>query len=184
MPGLTVSGNHELRLLDESDAEELYGLIDSNRGHLARWMAWAESQTLEQTAEFISTTRTQLISNDGFQTAITAAGRIVGMVGFRGVDWQNRGTSIGYWLAAAEQGHGTMTCAVRALVDHALTQWRLNRVELRIDIENHGSRSVAERLRFVQEGTLRQAIRLADGYHDDAVYSMLAADWAMLPPAP
>jgi ribosomal-protein-serine acetyltransferase len=98
------------------------------------------------------------------------------------VDWQNRSTSIGYWLAQGAEGGGTMTQAVSALVDHALREWRLNRVEIRADVENVRSRALAERLGFRQEGTLRQAIRLADGYHDDALYAMLAQDWPAVEP--
>jgi ribosomal-protein-serine acetyltransferase len=168
---------HELRPLEERDAEELYALIDANRERLVRWMVWAEGHTPERTLEFIRDAQRQLAGDDGFQAAIIDDRRIVGVAGFHRVDWPNRATTIGYWLGAGEEGRGTMTHAVRALVDHAFVEWRLNRVEIRVDVENRRSRAVAERLGFVDEGTLRQALRLADGYHDDAVYAMLARDW-------
>jgi ribosomal-protein-serine acetyltransferase len=177
-----LPGGHQLRILEESDAEELYEVIDANRARLARWMVWAEPQTREQTLAFIRATRKQLAENDGLQTAIVDPERIVGMVGFHSVDWENRSTSIGYWLAHAAEGSGTMTEAVSVLVGHALREWRLNRVEIRADVENFRSRALAERLGFRQEGTLRQAIKLADGYHDDALYAMLAQDWPALEP--
>ncbi|HWX95917.1 MAG TPA: GNAT family protein [Solirubrobacteraceae bacterium] len=177
-----LPGGYRLRVLEDSDAEELYELIDANRRRLARWMAWAEPQTREQTLEFIRGTHRQLADNDGFQTAIVDPVRIVGMVGFHAVDWQHRSTSIGYWLAQGEEGSGTMTQAVSALVDHAFGEWRLNRVEIRVDVENVRSRALAERLGFQQEGTLRQAMRLDGGYHDDALYAMLAQDWPVAGP--
>jgi ribosomal-protein-serine acetyltransferase len=177
-----LPSGRQLRVLEESDAQEFYELIDANRARLARWMAWAEPQTREQTLEFIRATRRQLADNDGVQTAIVDPERIVGMVGFHAVDWQNGCTSIGYWLAQGEEGSGTMTQAVTTLVDHALREWRLNRVEIRADVENVRSRALAERLGFRHEGTLRQAIRLADGYHDDALYAMLACDWPTAEP--
>ena len=55
--------------------------------------------------------------------------------------------------------------------------WGLNRVEIRASVENQPSRALIERLGFHYEGIARQAFRLADGFHDDAVYSMLAAEW-------
>ena len=39
------------------------------------------------------------------------------MIGYVGVDWANRSTRIGYWLDEGQQGQGTMTAAVRLLVD-------------------------------------------------------------------
>jgi ribosomal-protein-serine acetyltransferase len=152
-------------------------LIDANRAYLARWMPWAQEQTLERTLEFIRTTRRQVADNDGFQVTLATEERIVGVVGFRDVDWPNRATSIGYWLTEAAQGRGTMTEAVRALVDHALGRLQLNRVEIRADVENQRSRAIPERLGFQQEGTLRQSVRVGGRYADQVVYSMLSADW-------
>jgi ribosomal-protein-serine acetyltransferase len=141
-------------------------------------MAWAAKQTPEQTLRFIQSTHRQIAEDDGFTAALVAGDRIVGVVGFHGIDWANRSASIGYWLSEDEQGRGTMTEAVRALVEHAFTQWKLNRVEIRADIENVRSRAVPERLGFHQEGVLRQAYRVNENrYSDDAVYSMLAAEW-------
>jgi ribosomal-protein-serine acetyltransferase len=96
---------------------------------------------------------------------------------YRLVD-RNRAASLGYWLSEDEEGRGTMTDPVRALVAHSFTQWKLNRVEIRADVENVRSRAIPERLGFRQEGILRQAYRVSeDRYSDDAVYSMLASEW-------
>jgi ribosomal-protein-serine acetyltransferase len=70
-----------------------------------------------------------------------------------------------------------MTRAVRALVDHAVRDLRLNRVEIRIAPDNRRSRAVPERLGFRQEGTLRQAERVGDRYLDAVVFAMLASAW-------
>jgi ribosomal-protein-serine acetyltransferase len=43
-----------------------------------------------------------------------------------------------------------MTAAVRLLVDHALTVWQLNRVEIRAAVENRRSRAIPKRLGFRQ----------------------------------
>ncbi len=166
-----------LRLLEETDAEDLYATVDANRDHLARWMPWAAGQTLEGTLAFIRSTRRQLASNDGFQTAIVEDGRIIGMVGFHGVSWDHRSTSIGYWLAEAAQGRGIMTRSVRALADYAFTVWELDRIEIRAAVDNKRSRSIPERLGFRQEGVLRKAELVGDRYVDHAVYARLASEW-------
>jgi ribosomal-protein-serine acetyltransferase len=176
-PVFSLSGSGRLRAVEESDVDELHALIEANRSYLARWLPWAAGQTHEHTLRFIRQARVQAQDNNGLQMAIVQHGRIIGMIGFHGIDWQHRATSVGYWLAQDAQGEGTMTEAVRAMVTHALCVWELNRVEIRASVENARSRALIERLGFHFEGVARKAFRLADGYHDDAVYSMLASEW-------
>ena len=163
--------------LEESDADELYRLIEANREYLAQWLPWAEALTLEGSIEFIRTVRRQEASNDGFQAALVSEGSIVGMVGFHGVNWPHGSTTIGYWLDEGHQGHGLMTRAVRALVDHAFGVWDLHRVEIQAAVDNHRSRAIPERLGFREEGVRREAERIGDRWYDLAVYAILAPDW-------
>lgn len=172
-----LSTGRWLRLLEESDAQELYAVVEANRDHLVRWMPWAGGQTLEDTLTFIQHTRDQLANNDGFQTAVIEEGRIAGMVGFHGVSWEHRSTSIGYWLVESAQGRGTMTHAVRTLVDHAFGTWRLHRIEIRAGVDNARSRAIPERLGFTQEGVAREAERIGSCYIDQVVYATLAREW-------
>jgi ribosomal-protein-serine acetyltransferase len=166
-----------LRLPEESDADALATLIAANRPYLARWMPWAAGNDRDATLAFIRAVRRQIGDNDGFQTVIERDGSPIGMVGFHGVDWQHRSTSIGYWLAQDQQGRGIMTRAVRALVDHAIGAWRVNRIEIRAGVENLPSRRIPERLGFREEGRLLQVERVGDRWVDSVLYAMLAADW-------
>jgi ribosomal-protein-serine acetyltransferase len=174
-----LPGGYALRLLEESDAEELAALIVANCDHLAAWLAWARNErSAEDVLPFIRATRKQIADNDGLQTAIVdPGGAIVGMVGYHGVDWRNSKTSIGYWLARDAQGRGTMTDAVRALVGHAFGTWKLNRVTIEAAVDNARSRRVPERLGFCEEGVLRQVERVGDRVMDHVVYALLADDW-------
>jgi ribosomal-protein-serine acetyltransferase len=189
----------ELRLLENDDADELYALIDDNRAHLARWMQWAGDQTPERTRAFIRMTREQHAAGDGFQGAVVAPcattgtgpaaptevptgapapppSRIVGVAGMHRIDWANRAVELGYWLAEDAQGKGVMTAAVAALVDHAFDEELLHRVQICAAVDNARSRALIERLGFTFEGVARQHYRIGDGYHDDAVYAMLATE--------
>ena len=174
---LSLSDECYLRLLEESDAEELHALIDANRARLTPWMPWAAGQELDGTREFLRVAQRQVDDNNGLQTAIVCGKRIVGVIGFHAVNWPHRSTSIGYWLDEKHEGRGTMTRAVQTLVDHALSVWMLNRVEIRVAPQNTRSRAIPERLGFRQEGTLRQAERIGERYVDSVVYAVLSSDW-------
>jgi ribosomal-protein-serine acetyltransferase len=180
---LSITRSSHLRLLDERDGTELHALIDANRAHLSRWMPWAAEQSSADTVAFIQKAKKQLAENAGFQAAVIYEDSIIGVAGYHGVDWSNRSTSIGYWLAEAHQGKGTMTRAVRVLTEHALSAWELNRIEIRAAVENSRSRAIPERLGFHREGTLREAERVGGRYLDLALYAMLATDGPAKKPA-
>jgi ribosomal-protein-serine acetyltransferase len=171
------SGAH-LRLFEESDADELFALTDRNRAHLSEWLPWLPAiRSARDSLEFIRMTRRQVADNNGLQLALVRDGAIAGVAGFHHVDWANRATSIGYWLAADAQGRGTMTEAVRALVDHAFDGWGLERVEIGAAVGNARSRAIPERLGFTREGVRRRAERVGDRWVDLVIYAVLAADW-------
>ncbi len=181
MLSLALDDHRRLRLFEERDAAELYALVAANREFLARWMPWAQGQTQENTLEFIRSGRRQLADNQGLQTAIVQDSAIVGSIGYHRIDWDHRSTSIGYWLGESAQGHGTVTRAAWALVDHALSVWKLNRVEIQAGVGNDRSRAVALRLGFTEEGVLRQIERVGERFVDHTVFSMLAQDWPASP---
>jgi ribosomal-protein-serine acetyltransferase len=166
-----------VRPVEAADAAELYALIAAHREHLARWLPWAADQDQAATRRFIAEAEEQLARNDGFQAAIAPRGEIVGVAGFHAVDWTNRSTSIGYWLAEDAQGKGTMTTVVRALVDHAFAEWKLHRVEIHAAPGNRRSRAIPERVGFREEARLRETELVGGRYLDSIVYGQLAEEW-------
>lgn len=173
-PNLDALG---LRPLQAVDAAELYAVVEANRDYLARWMPWAAGQDLAATEKFIAETEAQVARDDGFQAAIAPAGQIIGVAGFHSIDWINRNTSIGYWLAEHAQGKGTMTTVVRALVSHAFSEWNLHRIEIHCAPANHRSRAIPERLGFREEAVLREAELVGGQWLDSVVYGVLESEW-------
>jgi ribosomal-protein-serine acetyltransferase len=173
-----LGDDRSMRLLDAADAEELYELIDANREYLARWMPFvSQTRSAADSLAFIRSTRRQMAENRGMQMAILAGERIIGVAGFHRIDWTSRSTSIGYWLAEAHQGSGTMTAAVRALLDHAFSVLRLARIEIRAGVENGRSRAIPERLHFHEIGTLRAAERIGTELIDHVIYAITDVEW-------
>jgi ribosomal-protein-serine acetyltransferase len=173
-----IAEDAELRLWEAGDAVELTEAIAANREHLATWLPWAETQGFQDSVEYLDLKRLQVEANDGFEAALLVDGEIAGGVGFHRVDWVNRSTSIGYWLAADAQGRGLMTAAVAALLDYAFFEWDLHRVIIEVVVGNERSRAIPERLGFRQEAILREA-KLVRGHHEDTwLYAMLAPEWS------
>ena len=179
MHSINVTPDCTLTPLASEDAQELFGVTEANREYLRRWLPWLDSiKRVEDTRAFIRAAQAQSSHNNGTQLAIRRSGRIVGVVGHHQIDWRNRLTSLGYWVAQEHQGQGVVTLAARALVTHAFMSARLNRVEIRCAVDNHKSRAIPERLGFSQEGLIRDAEWLYDHFVDHIVYAMLARDWS------
>jgi ribosomal-protein-serine acetyltransferase len=179
MFSIKIRDDLELGLLEQRHAEELFALVEQNREYLREWLPWVDnSRSLADSQEFIKGSLEQFASNGSFGTGILYQGKLAGAIGFHYIDWSNRSTSIGYWLAASFQGKGLMTKACRILVDYAFNELGLNRLEIRCATENTKSRAIPQRLGFKQEGTIRQAELLYDHYVDLVVYGILASEWS------
>jgi ribosomal-protein-serine acetyltransferase len=166
-----------VRPVRADDADGLYALTVANREHLVPWMPWAADNRLEDSRTYVAGALAQRARDDGFQAVMLVDGALAGSIGFHRIDRINRATSMGYWIAAAHQGRGVVSAAVRALVTHAFADWGLHRVEIDAAVANVRSRAVPERLGFVEEGVRRDGERFGERYVDLVVYSMLAPDW-------
>ena len=175
---LSVDDEIELGLLESRHAQPLLELNTASREFLRQWLPHIGNlDTVEQIDGFIKAGLKRLADNNGFQAGIWYKGELVGAIGFRYYDWHTRTTEIGYWLGQPYTRKGLMTRATRKMVDYAIRDLGLNRVEIRCATGNTGSPAIPQRLGFTLEGILRQACRLYDNKVDTAVYSMLASEW-------
>jgi ribosomal-protein-serine acetyltransferase len=172
-----LPGECRLRLLEESDAEALVRVIETNRAYLAEWLPWVEAtpNDVETRRDFIRRARQQVEDDNGFQAAIVDVDEIIGVVGFHGVDWKNRSTSIGY----ARRGPARAWNHDRGCEGPHTA--RLGDLEAQSRRDPRGNRKFAQRsdpegLGFTEEGVLRQAERHRDAYEDVAVFALLARD--------
>ncbi|TGB03896.1 GNAT family N-acetyltransferase [Halobacillus salinus] len=168
----------ELKLIGLEDVEELYELADRSRDHLGTWLPWIEHTKSEaDTKDFIKSAMKRYGEANGMVVCIVFKGEIAGTIDLHELDWNNKKTSIGYWMGERFKGQGLLTRSCKALFTYAFRELNLNRIEIRADVRNTKSRAVPERLGFVNEGTIRAAAMLYDEPSDHVVYGMLAGEW-------
>ena len=175
---IRVDGEIEIRLVAEGDAPRVFALTDQDREYLRQWLPWVDrTLTVADTEGFVQRALDQLRRGEGFQACIEYQGKLVGVLGFVYLDAVNRRAEVGYWLAQAFQGRGIMTRACRRLVAFAFESLELNRVEIRVDVENRKSRAISERLGFAQEAVLRESVEEHGRFRDIVLYAQLRKDW-------
>ena len=102
------------------------------------------------------------------------SGAIVGSAGLNRVDTANDRADIGYWLRPDATGKGYATRAARLLLDYAIDEVGLHRVEIFMAVENEASRRVAERTGAAYEGVQIGRLKYHDRYHDAHVFALIA----------
>jgi ribosomal-protein-serine acetyltransferase len=137
-------------------------------------------RSLDDARRFLEEVTQQAEANHNIQAAIIVDGRLAGVASFHRIDWQNRATCIGYWLAEKYQGRGLVTASCHVLIDHAFAALNLHRLVISCAPGNTRSRAVAQRLGFAHEGRERDAEWLYDHFVDHDVFVQLQPDWEKL----
>jgi RimJ/RimL family protein N-acetyltransferase len=113
-----------------------------------------------------------------FVTCLLEDDRPVGNIGLFDLDLHNGSAGLGIMIGRPEdRGRGYGSAALRAMLDFAFGQLRLERVWLDVYDINPGARRVYERAGFVHEGTLRRAVYREDRYLDVIRMAILADEW-------
>jgi ribosomal-protein-serine acetyltransferase len=173
-----LNSETDLRPVRLEDAEELYAVVDRNRGRLMQWLPWATPDySLADARAFLAFHVRENTEGASFTTAIRHRGAICGCIGLHRIDHLHLSTSIGYWIDEAHEGKGIVTAACRAMITAGFRDFRLHRIEIRCATWNHRSSSIPRKLEFLEEGILREAEWLHDHYVDLRVFSMLEQDW-------
>ncbi|MFE9426781.1 GNAT family N-acetyltransferase [Kitasatospora sp. NPDC006697] len=110
--------------------------------------------------------------------AVDRGGRAVGLIGLNGLDLDPavRGGELVYWLLPAARGAGLAVPVVLALSDWAFGELGLHRVRLCHAVANQASCRVAVGAGFEYEGTMRDALRHQDGWHDQHLHALVRGD--------
>ncbi|WP_391117947.1 GNAT family N-acetyltransferase [Psychrobacillus sp. L3] len=160
------------------DAPKVWETVIGSHEALKEWMPWAQNmQTLEQTTTNIRQGMADFITRKNLRLYLflRETGEFVGVSELHHIDWDVRKFEIGYWIDHKFEGKGLMTEACERITQFALEELHANRVEIRCDSENVRSRSVAERLGYLLEGTLHKDSLSADGkrLRDTCIYAKI-----------
>lgn len=104
--------------------------------------------------------------------------RLIGNSGFLNFEWVVRAAEVGIMIGDKtvwDQGYGTE--GMTLLLRHGFETLNLNRVYLRVYAENKRAIHTYEKVGFVHEGRMRQAIFKHGAYSDVLFMSVLRDEW-------
>ena len=166
-----------LRPLVPSDAAALFAIFSDPR--VTRYLSrppWTDiASAHERIARDIDALSAGRYACFGIEETNTRT--LVGECSLFNLVEQCRRAEVGYTLAFDAWGHGYMNEALTALLEFGFSGLDLNRVEADIDPRNAASARSLERLRFREEGFLRERWIVAGEVSVTGLYGLLKSDW-------
>ena len=175
---LTVAGDVKLNLIDAGHADELFALVERNRGQLRQWLPWLDfNRSVADSLSFIQNAISLAKTKKGAVYEIRRHGTLIGVIGYNSIDSLHGVCEIGYWLDESHQRQGIVTRCTTELVRFAFEHLGMNKVAISVAVDNTASRAVPEKLGFTVEGRSREAEWLYDHHVDHVLYGLLRKEW-------
>jgi RimJ/RimL family protein N-acetyltransferase len=168
----------ELRPLEPWRAEEFLTHMDRGRESIGQYIALPDAVTdLASGRSYLQAYAEKAAADAGRIYGIWTDGKLVGGVLFRTMDVEHGTAEAGCWLEPSAVGKGLVTRATRVIIDWAIEERGIHRVEWQVSAANEASIAVARRLGMTKEGVLRESYPYRGKRHDIEVWSVLAPEW-------
>ena len=168
----------ELRPLEPWQAGEFLSHMDRGREFIGRHIGLPDIVTdLESSRSYLQSYAEKAAADTGRIYGIWTDGKLVGGVLFRTMDIGSGNAEAGCWLEPSAVGKGLVTRAARLIIDWAVEERGIHRVDWHVAAANQPSIAVARRLGMTKDGVLRESYPYRGKRHDMEVWSVLAPEW-------
>jgi ribosomal-protein-serine acetyltransferase len=170
-----VDENIFLKEIGLDDVKAIFNAIDNEREYLAKWLPFVElTQEMSYTRQYVE----NYLESDKLDLtcAVYFLNQFAGIIGLKDTDTDNKKTEIGYWLSEKFQHKGIMTRACKAMIDYIFDEMKLNRIQIKVAINNSKSQGIPLRLGFASEGIERDGELHNSGFVDLVVFSLLKTE--------
>jgi ribosomal-protein-alanine N-acetyltransferase len=166
-----------IRTVQASDLPDL--LTVNGDDAVTQHLPYATWQSLEDGQAWLQRMQTLSQTGTAQQCVLHHRGmnQVVGTLLLFKHDEASARLEVGYVLGRACWGQGLMHEALRAVLQHALTQAGIRRVEAEVNPDNAPSCRLLQRLGFVLEGRARQRWTAKGHTYDTLLFGLLASDW-------
>ena len=146
---------------------------------VAMYMRWDAHSDISQTQEFIARFVADYEKPDFYRWVITLKkdNRAIGAIGFHIESEYDSVADISYTLSKALWNQGIISEALKAVLQYALLDVGVNRVEAFHAIDNPASGKVMLKAGMKYEGHARHKYKSHKGYEDCDLYAAVAEDW-------
>ena len=161
----------QIRPVETEDYPSLFTVIEKNRERLITYFPKTSQsiKDLETTKKFIKQKVRQGLQKEQFCFVIASEsnGEIIGMVMIKNIDWTVPKGELAYFIDKDFEGMGIMSNAVKWVVEFCFEQLEMEKLYIKFNPENAGSKKVAIKNGFEKEGFLKREFRTGNGQLTD-----------------
>lgn len=114
-----------------------------------------------------------------FQLILKETEKVIGWCGYHTWYIDHDRAELGYGLNSDKyKRQGFMSEAIVPIIEYGFEEMNLHRMEAFISPTNIASTKLIKKMKFTQEGKLREHYKVDGKYEDSLVYSLLKGEWA------
>lgn len=166
--------NFKVRLLEISDLEKYYSLIENNRKRLEDFFTGTVSRTktFEETKLFLQEIIQKREDKLYFPFIIenVESGEIIGFVDIKNIDWNIPKAELGCYTDENYAGKGITSKAFSLVVEYCFNHFEFKKLFLRTHESNISAQKLAEKSGFEIEGRIRKDYKTTNGEIVDLIY--------------
>ncbi len=168
-----------LRALNRNDLDALQAGISQSSDTVGKWLDWCKPEFSETDARiWINESRQGWFAGRFYEFAVFErdTNDFVGCICLHSIERNSNLCNLGYWIISKHQGKGYGLEAAKKAVYAAFHAAKLTRIEIVIDPENVGSRTIAEKINAKFEVVARNRFIFHGKPKDGLVYSIIPSD--------
>jgi ribosomal-protein-serine acetyltransferase len=169
-----IFDQYQIRLLQPTDQQAYFQLIENNRTRLEDFFAGtvAKTRTLADTETFIADIVQKCADKKYFPFIVldTTNHQIAGFIDVKNIDWNIPKAELGCFVDEKYEGKKISSTALQLVIDHLFEQHGFVKLFLRTHQNNASARKLAEKCGFEIEGTIRKDYKTTKGELVDLIY--------------
>lgn len=178
MFAISLGAGAQLEPLEPWQTDEFLAHMDRGRDYIGRYIGLPDATADRLSARaWLQSYADKAAADAGRLYGIRLDGTLVGGVLFRVFDAAAGTCEAGCWLEPAAVGRGLVTRAARLIIDWAVEERGMHRIEWQVASGNTASINVAKRLGMSRDGVLRSDHPYRGVRQDTEVWSVLAPEW-------
>lgn len=155
-----------IRRFREGDGELLYNLVQENHAHLQDLgRLQRDTSSAEESECFVRKCLSgwHLQEDYCFGVWHNKSAKLIGMLRIFGIDWEVPKAEAGYFISQEYTQQGLMTECLLAVLRFTFRQLEIEKLNLRVSMDNVASQRLARKCGFRREGDLRSDYRRPSG---------------------